>query len=82
MRQESKTPTEAAFATAFRAAAELGQVETAKEIFEHRIEAGLPPKEAVYVKVKCVLVLAHKYYVIQQYIYQVYSYRILRICKS
>lgn len=59
MRQESKKPTEAAFATAFRAAAELGQVKTAKEIFEHRIEVGLPPQEAVYVKVSpCVLLPA------------------------
>lgn len=55
MRQESKKPTEAAFAKAFRAAENLDQVEMSKEIFKHRIEAGLPPQEYAYVKVRLVL---------------------------
>ncbi|CAM9868730.1 unnamed protein product [Pylaiella littoralis] len=55
MRQESKKPTEAAFAKAFWAAENLGQVEMSKEIFKHRIEAGLPPQEYAYVKMMVML---------------------------
>ena len=51
MREESKKPTEAACFGAFRAAENLEQVETAKQVFEHRIEVGLPPQEYAYVKV-------------------------------
>ncbi len=51
MREESKKPTEAAFFGAFRAAEHLAQVDTAKQLFEHRIEVGLQPQEYAYVKV-------------------------------
>eukprot|EP00752_Nemacystus_decipiens_P008840 g7889.t1 len=50
MREESKKPTEAAFVGAFRAAESLGQTETAKQVFEHRTEVGLPPQEHAYTK--------------------------------
>lgn len=51
MREESKLPTEAAFVWAYRAVEHLGQVETAKQLFQHRAEVGLPPQEYVFVKV-------------------------------
>lgn len=51
MRAEDKKPTEAAFVMAFRAAHNLRQPDTARELFEHRIEVGLPPREYAHVKV-------------------------------
>ncbi|CAB1117523.1 unnamed protein product [Ectocarpus sp. CCAP 1310/34] len=60
MREESKLPTEAAFVWAYRAAENLGQVETAKQLFQHRAEAGLPPAEYVYVKMMSILMKAGK----------------------
>lgn len=51
MWKESKRPTEAAFFWAFRAADHLQQVDTAKELFQCRMDLGLPPQEYVYVKV-------------------------------
>lgn len=58
MRAESKKPTEAAFVAAFRAAHYLAEPDTCKDLFEHRMETGLPPQEHVYVKMMVVL-LAH-----------------------
>lgn len=51
MREETKKPTEAACVGAFRAAESLGQLEPAKQVFEHRMEVGLPPQEYAYVRV-------------------------------
>lgn len=51
MREEGKKPTEAAFVGVLRAAEDLGQIETAKQAFEYRMEVGLPPQEYAYVKV-------------------------------
>lgn len=51
MRAEKKKPTEAAFVMAFRAAQNLRQPDAARELFEHRMEVGLPPQEYAYVKV-------------------------------
>ena len=51
MREETKKPTEAAFVGAFRAAENLGQLDSAKQVFEHRMEVGLPPQGYAYVKV-------------------------------
>ncbi|CAN0002841.1 unnamed protein product, partial [Hapterophycus canaliculatus] len=55
MWKESKRPTEAAFFWAFRAADHLRQVETAKELFNSRMDLALPPQEYVYVKMMVML---------------------------
>ena len=51
MREEERRPTEAAFAIAFRAASRLQLPDVCKELFQHRVDVGLPPVEYVYVKV-------------------------------
>eukprot|EP00903_Cladosiphon_okamuranus_P014057 g13065.t2 len=55
MREELKKPTEATCFVVFRAAEDQRQVETAKQVFDYRIEVGLPPQEYPYVKMMLLL---------------------------